>query len=675
MAKIPMGDFGQAVAQARPTPTASAGQLDGGLSESIQRLGNTGMAIAGQQMDKAAAEAKHEADKQAHRAEQIQQLTAHADIQNGLADLNDEIAAGVAQGTIPKDDARRQWSERSGKVLGDSLSKLPTDLAPLVEAQMKDLGGRLSNRLEDTIRKRDQQDADSGLITYREQLQRFAGTDMPGAIKQWEQAATAAGPGAGWSPEKIAKEVQGFKEVVTYTKAYEAVSGARNNRQALDVAEAAIGQMGDLDPQKRATLLDRVGAYKFSLDQKAELAAARQQRLAEAHLKKAEAAFNVFQTMADKGTILAPQYIDQVVTQTAGTPFQAGVKAMAQQASENGGLAAQPVAVQQATLDFVNAEIAKNGRSPGLDKRKEQIEKVLNGSRGDITKLGALRAAQERGILTDIAPLDMSSVQGMQAGIAKRVEQANVVGRAWAGADVSPLLPEEAGALASTLGALAPQARSAFIASMAQTVPPRQMSALAKQIDEKDRVLGLAMALGSSGTTAGRYTSELVMKGQQAIKDKGVKPDNVALTGTRAQLAAYLGDALTGKAREDVIDAASMIFYGLQSEGTGPDARQAVRLALGGDVIERGGRKLPIPSSIDKKDFETAVATSAKRLIGDQPVIVSGKQMPAADFLKALPAAGLESVGHGRYVVRAGSSLATIDGRHPLVLEVGNVNH
>lgn len=684
MARIPMGDFGQVVPQARSTPTPSAAQLDGGLSEATQRLGNTAMNIGGQMIDEkqreaervareAAAEAKREQEKQAARAERVSQLTTHANIQTGLADLHDELTAGLNAGTSTKDEVRKQWAERSAKVVGDQVATLPPDLGQLVGAEMMGLTGRLNNSLEDSIRKRDQSDADAGLMTYREQMQRFASTDMATATAQWERVARESGAQAGWSPERIQKEVQTFRETVSYTKGYEAVSAARNDRKALDAAEVTIGNLPDLDPQKRATLMDRASAYRLALDQKAELAAQRQARQAEAGMRKAEAAFNTFQTLADKGTVLDPKYIDQVVAQTAGTPYQAGVKALAQQAVEVGGIASQPIAAQQAALDAINAKIAKEGRSPALDKRREQLEKVVAGSKGDLEKGGGLRAAVERGVLDQIAPLNLSSIEGITAGLAARVEQADTVSKGWAGTTVSPLLPEEADALAGTLNNLAPAARSTFIATLAKAVPPKQMAALAKQIDSKDRALALSMALGTSGTTAGRHTSELVIKGAQAIKDKGVKPDNAAVTGTRARAAEYLGDALQGKAREDVLDTAFYIYAGMEAEGSG-DINRAVRLAVGGDIIERNGRKLPIPAGVEPDKFENAVSTSARRAVGTGKVYVGGKAMEAEAFLQALPGADLQPVGAGRYVVRAGTGLVTTDGKKPLVLGVSNVN-
>jgi hypothetical protein len=682
MARIPMGDFGQLVPEARRTPTASAAQLDGGLSEAAQRLGRTGMGIATDMIDtrlsaeakaaaKVAADAEREREKQAARAERVEQLTAHAGIQTGLADLHDEIGNGLATGAMSKDDARKQWSERSQKVIGDNVTKLPPDVGALVNAEMLGLSGRLSNSLEDKIRVKDQKDADAGLMVYKEQMQRFATTDMATAVKQWESVARQSGGQAGWSPEKIEKEVQTFREGVAYTKAYSTLSAARDMK-GLQAAENLLNQLPDLDPQRRATLENTIVTRRMALKQDAELAAARSARAAEANFRRAEAAFQTFQAMADKGTVLDPNYVDQVVAQTAGTPYQAGVRAMAQQAVDNGGIAAQPIAQQQAALDTINAQIAREGRSPALDKRKEQLEKVLSGSRADLEKSGGLRAGLERGVIAEIAPLDMRNLQSLPDSIAARVQQADTVGRSWAGATVSPLLPEEADALAGTLGNLAPAARSTAIAALSRAVPPKQMAAIAKQIDGKDRALALSMALGTSGTTSGRYTSELVIKGAQAIKDKGVKLDSSAVTGTRARAAEYLGDALQGKAREDVLDAAALIFAGQEAEGSG-DIRRAVRLAIGGDVVERNGRKLPIPAGVEPDKFDQALTSSARRTVGTSKVYVSGKPMEAEQFLQALPGAQLEPVGNGRYTVRAGSALVTTDGKKPLILGVGNV--
>ena len=97
MAKIPgIGDFGNLVPEARRTQTASAAQLDGGLSQAVQGVARTAGGIAENMIDERltaerraaaeqAAEAKREQEKQAARAERVQSLTAHAGIQTGVS--------------------------------------------------------------------------------------------------------------------------------------------------------------------------------------------------------------------------------------------------------------------------------------------------------------------------------------------------------------------------------------------------------------------------------------------------------------------------------------------------------------------------------------------------------------------------------------------------------------
>lgn len=698
MARIPLGDFGQVTPQARRTPTAS--NVDGGMPEALQRLGNTAQAIGEnrqaqeqrdqeiQAADAQRAYAKREADTlreqetQARRAEQISSLNAHADIQNGLADLGDEISSGIASGKVGKADARKSWTERSNKLISDTVSNLSPDLGPVIAAQMKGLTGRMTNALEDTIRKKDQQDADAGLITYREKMQRFAGSDMPMAIKQWEAAVANAGPGAGWTPEKIAKEVQGFKEQVHYTKAFELITTVRQDRKGLDTAAQAIGAMTDLDPQRRAALMDRVEGYKYRLDQQAELAAAKAQRQQEAGLKRAEAAFNAFQGVADKGLALDPAYVDMVVKQTSGTPYQAGVVALAKQASETGGLAAQPLMNQRAELDRINAQIATSGNSPALERRRGQIETVLRASQSDVNA-DPLRAYLERSTeAADFRPLDTSSLQGLTSSLEQRLPIAARASQ-WSGGHVAPLTSEEVEPVRTLLSAMPAPQRAGAIAALATTMGPQAAAGLAQQLDKKDRALGLAFGMAGSQTTQGRYVSELVIKGAQAQKDgtstknkdqADVKPAEWKRVMTSELEGVFPSQTLTDGTR----DAALFIAHGIAAENGGKlsedDMQRAVRLAIGGDLVEHNGRKIPLPAGIDEDALGKRLRSVTPAEISQQAgasVRAGGVEIPVADFVKGLPGAQLTYAGPGRFNVLAGGRpVMSADGKRRITIGV-----
>ena len=71
----------------------------------------------------------------------------------------------------------------------------------------------------------------------------------------------------------------------------EAVNAGRNDRAALDKADALIAGLPDFDPKQRRT--DRpCGKPPLILDQKAEMQAQRAARMEETRLRRAEATFN-----------------------------------------------------------------------------------------------------------------------------------------------------------------------------------------------------------------------------------------------------------------------------------------------------------------------------------------------------------------------------------------------
>ena len=101
--------------------------------------------------------------------------------------------------------------------------------------------------------------------------------------------------------------------------------------------------------------------------------------------------------------------------------------------------------------------------------------------------------------------------------IRKRIQQADR--QRLAGKAVSPLDASEADQVRGIMEALPPKQRSAAVATIAQAVGPRYAGAIAEQLNSKDKALSLAFASAGDKTTAGRFTSELILKGAQAIKD------------------------------------------------------------------------------------------------------------------------------------------------------------
>lgn len=615
-------------------------------------------------------------------ANRVQAVTAQATVKNGLNDLLDDMAGGLADGRYDKTKIEADYAERSEKLIEDAVKNVPPGQQELVRASLIDDHGRGKHTVKKLVDKQNTQDIRGGIVGYIEQMQRYGvrgEAERGEAITNVEAFVRATGAQAGMAPAEVEKTVAGFKEGVTYTFLDGRVTNARHDKDGLKAlaGELSGDKYAELDPQKRNALVAKIDVYETALIQRQNALAERAAREAERKLKVAEAEFNTFQAMADKGTLLDAAYVDRAVANTSGTPYQAGIVALAKQAREVGGLAAQTITAQQNTLTAIDQEIATKGRSPALDKRREQVSKVLTASQKDVADNG-LRAGLERGVIVEIAPLDTSSPQGIVQTIGKRIEQAEIVSH-WAGKPVSPLDASEANALRGMLESLQPKDKSIVVAMLAQTLGPRASVALSSQLDDKDKPLALAFALGGSKTTNDRFASELVLKGAAAIKDGSVMKDDKKVTGWKATIAAELeGVFPDAKLSQSAKDAAYYIAAGIAQEKggslNGSDIERSVRLAVGGQIIERNGRKLPVPVGVDadvlEKRLSSVTGDELRRQAPDGKVRAGGVEVDVDGFARTLPGQELIYAGPGRYaVIVRGRPVVNAAGR-PIILGV-----
>jgi hypothetical protein len=671
MVQIRLGNFGRVTPGRAPAVTPPALSQ---TARAVAELGGTAFGIATDmraQETRLAHQELQEQRAQAEAAERAREAAEFNKAQDRLRDLHDDIGERVATGQLPRDDAEKEYATRSKEAIGEALGQFRPENRPIAGPRLQGLSDTLGNGVRRTMAKRAKAEVTASITESLEYFQRLYRTDPAKATEGAMGTLSAMGEWSDLTPQQRVKLGQVWKEQTQYTAGFEAISTAREDRAGLAKAEQLIGTLPDLDPQKRAQLLDRAQAYRSALDADAERRAARAERERERVLNKAQHEFNAFQALADKGTALSPEYVDRAIKATAGTPYAGAIAGIAEQARVTGGLAAQPIPAQRAMLDQVNAAIAQGGRSPELDKRKEQIEKVLRGSETDVER-DPLRAGLERGVITDLPPLQMGGgIDGMAQQLAARVTAADQV-RMWSGKPASPLTGEEAQQFGRLLGSLTAEQRGNAVAMVAATLPPQQAQALARQIDQRDKALALALAAGTDRTTQGRTVAELILRGAQAIKEKGIKEDTAVQIGDRAILTKEVGDTVPEAVRADVIDAARLIFLGKKAAGEDVTHKGAVRLAIGGDVVEHNGRRLAVPAGIDLPQRlealpESAIASQAP---DGMVYLPDGRPMRVADFLGVLPGVQLEPAGLGRYFVRSGGALVLNKDRAPIVVDV-----
>ena len=370
MARIPLGNFGNAIAQPAPAVRAVPGAYDNG---------GAGLKQAGDALMQEGAQLLAEERQQALLLTRAKAANAVLDREISVKAIGQDISQQVEAGTLHYDEAPKVLKQRMGELGMPDMTGMDPVTAENFSKGIKraDFHGE-------------------GLITGAIQKARQADfrTQTDGLLDKLGKQASL--PGA--DPAKLTEQIAGMDEIGQ--RAYGAgwakkkqdwVDGnwdAHLNQKAMTVRDSLIGiadlekqitegQYADkLDSNRRNSIIAKLEGYRTAKIQRDEAAAARAERRAERVLKRAEAEFNTFQALADKGTILSPEYIDRATRMTAGTPYQQGIKMLAQQARETGGLASQPVAAQEAMLTQVDTLIAQRGRTPELDKRREQIQKV-----------------------------------------------------------------------------------------------------------------------------------------------------------------------------------------------------------------------------------------------------------------------------------------------------------
>jgi hypothetical protein len=663
MAQIPgTADLGQNIAQPTRTPLSSPELYGAGLGRAVEQAGNE--RLHAERQAAAAAEAQRKAAARAQAMSELQIA------QDDMAALNDEIAQGVKTGQLPKGDAGTVWKERSDERIARALENIPAEFQDLSRRELGARANRFGRNVGAAVLQRDQHDVRAGIDQTLEYASRmYARGERAQADAMVQGTLESLGPFSGLEPDVLQRKGQAYREASRYTRAAAMVTDARRSNQALDKVEKALAgdEFADMDPQRKQQLLAQVEGFRVSNDQRAAAAAQRAQAEADRRLRVAESTFNAASTLINEGKALSPEYVQQATQAMAGSPYLAAFRESLKTAPERAAFGQQPLAVQQQALLGLRAQLNQRGTDPKIEKLIGELETIYRKSVQDYAA-DPLPAALERGLLQSIEPIRTDSIPGLVATIGVRVAQAQLV-QQQVGEAVSPLLKTEAQALGKLINVLPVEQRASAVAQLAQAVGGPVAQALGRQIAGEDKALGLAIAAGAAQTTSNRFTSELILKGAQAIKDKTIKDDDQKVIGWRAEIAGMIGGAYQNDLqREAAIESAFLVRAGLAAENTGDNA-QAVRLATGG-ITERNGKKVPLPYGMHEDDFAAKLKKLTPANASAPEAFIGGKPMPITDFLARVPDAQLVHAGKSRYGVMAGGSLATDAKGNPLIIEV-----
>lgn len=656
--RIPVGNFGNQTAQAAPGVRVPTGAFVDGSAEAMQQ---TGRQLSGIGADLLEAQS---------RAQTLRQMT---ESKGALVGLQDEISRSVEAGDLDPAKAQTVWDERSKKLMGDQLSKVAMGQRDTVGAQLGELGQSLGFRVRDAATKRTQQNIGGDLTALGIALERE--NDPAKASALYDQSVRAMGPSAGWAPAQIENNINTFREKAYATKAYSLVNGARNSMADLNKVESMLNseEFAALDPQRRAVLLNTTTGYKTALEQRAVAQAQRAEIQAAKRDRQAAGIFAEVQQLSTQGKKLDPQYLAGAAAAMTGTPYEAAFKAAVEQAPAGTAFAMQPLSAQREMLDGLLATGNREGWTPTRQEMYDKAQKSYETSQREY-KEDPLRAAVDRNVLPELAPLDVSGgIAGITQGVQARLEQAQQV-EVVAGRPVSPFTSDEAVQVASLFNTLPPDQRATSIATLSKVVGTRTMSAIAAQLDSKDRSLALAAALGDQQRPNGGLVSEQILRGEQAMKDKRVPDADV--TRWRTEIAAEVRGVFATPEMEDaVIDAAVRVRADADVRKEGRSIRNAIENVAGG-IVDFNGGKIPLPLGMTESQFERSLVALTPDSFTDQApdgnVFVAGKAVPVSEFVKGLPDAVLRHAGQGRYTVSSGTGFVLNQAGQPVIVRVNN---
>lgn len=674
MARIPLGNFGNVIADPAPRVNIPAGAFNAG--EGAQKLGDTGMRVAAGLME--------DKRQQQDALGRVKAANALQDYQIAVKTVGLDMAPLLADGTISSADADTEYKKLVDAIPKPDHSGYDAITAERISGAILQAQAEGRNSVAPLISGAVVLEQKSAVDLGLDKIGKLAG--LPGADVPAELARLNAydaqglkAYGKNWAAKK-----QEFTDKAWANHAQQRVLENRDNMNGLVALEKDLTKKDGfyattLDGDKRTAMMARVELYKSSIIQRQEAAAARIDREAERRLRAAEAEFNTLQSMVDKGTVLDPNYIERAMQVMAGTPYQKAVTNLAQVAKETGGLARQPIAAQKSALTAIDQLIATQGRSPELDKRREQVARVLSSSETDVKARG-LSAGLERGVIDNIAPLDMTSLQSIVASGGLRLQQADVVSN-WSGQAVSPLDGNkpvdgnEPDQLKAMLDILPPKQRAAAITTLSTAIGARHSAAIAAQLDAKDRPLGLAFAVQDG------IAAEMILRGAAAIKDGAVMQDSAKVTGWKAKIAQQVNglypDATLGEAAKE---SAYLIAGAIAQDNGGriwqKDIEKAVKMAVGGDIFEQDdGSRIPLPKGMDEDAFIASLKSERVMALvfaqsTEGKVIAGGVPVDAGELVKSLPGQKLMYAGPGRYAVMVrGRPVLSAAGK-PIIIQV-----
>lgn len=679
--KIPVGEFGNRLAERGPSPAIGQESFGGGVPQAVDELAQ-GVGAAGRAAAGITAANEHDAARVLHEqvieakqldreAKRAQAMTIHAQAQNDLATESDRIRLGIADGTIHKDEAPKLWSDTSKKIVDGYMGKVDRANADLVRAGLENDLGVHGRQIGASVIQRNRHDIGAGLQQYLEQQERFAVTDLRTAVKQAHMAIDGLGPQAGLNPEQIAKAKQGFTEAATFNVSRKFLLENRNNAGALNSFLKALPANKDLDPQKATILEGQAMQYITHLENKA--IAAENRRTA-----RAQVALTRITTLIDNGLTPDPAEVAGAVQLAKGTPFEPDAVGLINDQKRMADLLKLPPQEQVNLVNEARAQFMKDGAPRAEWASLARMERTVKRTVEQMQTQPLAYAANRTG--AEIAPLDLMKPDTWGDNLRNRSTVLLGQRRQLGGqSSLAGLLPEEVDALKSVLKNATPAVQADTLAKLRQGFGDAAVfRATLAQIAPDDPVTAKAgiFAANDRQSQAGKSVAVEILTGAQLLRPDPKEDGKPGKGGVwpmpsddkfEREWANFTGDAYRkhGNLRNADFQTAKAI-YAARSAAEGDQNKDVVNsrrwrasmaLVTGG-VTNYNGLDIILPYGMTTGEFKDGVAQRA----------AAYKVDPSIGNIASLP---LELTDRdGVYAVSVGDSLLLDDKKRPVLIDM-----
>lgn len=589
------------------------------------------------------------------------------------------ISERVLRGELDEPAARAEWQERRGSITASGLlDGLDANRAAEVKEALRLHGDRLAvEQLDGALRTRRVGETKASLLANLETFERDAIKNRPQALAKAGELLGTIGPAADLGPEQQQRLMQTFREKTAANLAEHLMNGAADRIDVLDALKQRLGQdeFADLSPDTRERLEVRIGNRRAQVLHAQEVAARRVEAARERKLREAEHAAKAVQSIIDGGSLPDDATLSEATKAASGTPWAKSIQALVAQGGERAAFGSLTPWQQDEELTRMRGQIAAKGASPAALERIKTFEGIRARTRDAIDKDPLAWGVGSR-LVPDPGPLRLDGgIAGLLDGVRQRVDEASTVG-AQLRRPVSPLYAHEAQQVGEMLDGLPLDQKKQWVRQIGAALPPEQYRALAGQLKDKSGALALAMHAASLPRGSGPDALDLILRGDDAVRAGRIKTDDPTSKAQRAKIAREL-DAVpwpTPKARDAATEAAGLVLDGLRDgkRGGAASEREALRVALGAELVDWGDGRTVAPPGWSEHRFTTAMRKLSPADVGRQArgaLSLNGQALTPEALVQALPSARLMPAGPGSYYLDLGGVVLAPD-RRPFVLRL-----